>query len=621
MIKTGNGRQLYFRHPGGKVRNAAPINKDFLGLDSRADGGYIVAPPSLHRSGRRYMVEDGMTELAEPPSWLVEFINQKPPASPATLKLVVDNDRATIADGSRNSTLTSVAGSMRARGLGEAAIEAALLAHNAEQCKPPLDEDEVRAIARSVSRYAPGSPSDVRRTMNDAGNAERFARQWGDHVRYVPELRQWLVWSDERQWQLDSTSSVMEMAKRTASDIYGEGDQVNDADVRKAVAAHSAGSQQAPRLEAMLKLAQSIPALVAPIASLDTDPWALGVENGTLDLRKGVLRRPLREDYITRVAPVAFDAEAECPTFVQFLEQITDGNQELIEYLQRLMGCMLTGDTREQRLFFLYGTGANGKSTLLNVCKEILGPDLCRQTPSETIMARQNRSGPTPELACLHGSRAVMTTEVDEGSFLSESLVKQMTGGDPVPARHLYGKPFEFIPCFKLLVAGNHKPTIRGSDEGIWRRIDLIPFNVTIPSNRRDPWLPARLRAELPGILNWALAGCRAWQNDGLKRPPAVIEAVAEYREDMDVLGQWVSEMCEVGPDLEIRGGAAYESYRFWAVASGFRPWSSGTFGSRMHERYERRRAAGGVVYVGVALRSSGQPPIAKAKVAPPSTV
>jgi putative DNA primase/helicase len=350
------------------------------------------------------------------------------------------------------------------------------LAHSQEQCDPPLGEEEVRKIARSISNYAPGSPSDVLRTLNDAGNAERFAKQWGDCVRYVPELKQWLVWSDERQWQLDAAGSVMEMAKRTALDIYGEGGLTNDTDVRKSIAAHSTKSQQAPRLEAMLRLAQSIPALVAPVATLDADPWLLAVENGTLELRKGMLRPPLGEDYITRVAPVTFDAEAQCPTFLRFLAEIMNGDQERGEYLQRLMGYMLTGDTTEQRLFFLYGTGANGKSTILNVCKAILGPELCRQTPSETIMARQIRSGPTPEVACLHGARAVMTTEVDEGSFLSESLVKQMTGGDPVPARHLCGKPFEFIPCFKLIVAGNHKPTIRGSDEGIWRRIDVIPF-------------------------------------------------------------------------------------------------------------------------------------------------
>jgi len=213
-----------------------------------------------------------------------------------------------------------------------------------------------------------------------------------------------------------------------------------------------------------------------------------------------------------------------------------NGDQELVAYLQRLMGYMLTGDTSEQRLFFLYGTGANGKSTLLNVCKALLGPGLCRQTPAETIMARQNRSGATPELACLHGIRAAMTTEVDEGSMVSESLVKQMTGGDPIPARHLYGKPFEFLPWFKLFVAGNHLAHIRGSDEGIWRRVDLIPFEVTIPADQRDPYLAESLRSELSGILNWALAGCRFWLSLGneaqvvRRSKPEVLSTSSEAR-------------------------------------------------------------------------------------------
>jgi putative DNA primase/helicase len=506
---------------------------------------------------------------------------------------------------------------MRARGLGQSTIEAALRAHNQEHCDPLLDDDEVRQIARSISNYPPGSPYDVLRTLTDAGNAERFAKQWGDRVRYVPELRQWLVWSDERQWQIDATNSVMEMAKRAASDIYREGDLISDTDVRKALVAHSAKSQQAPRLEAMLMLAQSIPTLVAPITKLDADPWVLGVENGTLDLREGTLRPARREDYITRVAPVAFDAEADCPTFLQFLREIMGGDQQLVDYLQRLTGYILTGDTSEEHLFFLYGTGANGKSTLLNVLKALLGPQLCRQTPSETIMARHNRSGATPEVACLHGTRAVMTTEVDEGSLLSESLVKQMTGRDPVPARHLYGKPFEFVPWFKLMVAGNHKPGIRGSDEGIWRRIQLIPFEVTIAPERRDPRLGEKLRSELPGILNWALVGCRAWLCRRLDPPPAVLDAVAEYREDMDILGQWVADACETGPDLEVQSSAAYLNYRAWAEGAGCRPWTNAAFGRKMQERYKRKRAARGNMYIGIALRPPAHDLIPKARVLP----
>jgi putative DNA primase/helicase len=356
--------------------------------------------------------------------------------------------------------------------------------------------------------------------------------------------------------------------------------------------------------------------LVVPISLLDADPWLLGVENGTVDLRSGELLLAQREHYITMVAPVTFDRSADCPVFLQFLNEIMGGNEELVSYLQRLIGYMLTGSNEEQRLFFLYGTGANGKSTLLNVCKGILGNELCRQTQVDTIMAKTNRSGPTPEVACLKGARAVMTTEVDEGSFLSESLVKQLTGGDPVSARHLYCAPFEFVPSFKLFVAGNHKPVIRGGDEGIWRRIDLIPFTLTIPPEERDQRLGDKLREELPGILNWAIAGCQQWQQRGLDSPAAVLEAVGEYKEDMDVIGQWLDARCDLGAEHTTFGGDAYFSYKMWADNAGLRPLSLPSFGRKLKERFEAKRISGGYRYAGFRPRGI-MPSIPRADVKP----
>ena len=410
----------------------------------------------------------------------------------------------------------------------------------------------------------------------------------------------------------------MEMAKKTAFDIYAEGNYVNDSDLRDRIVGHSKTSQQAPRLNAMLELAKSIPTLVVPIVKLDTNPWVLGVQNGTLDLRKGKLIPADREDYITKVAPVAFDAAAECPIFIRFMSDIMGGDQQLVAYLQRALGYMLTGSIEEHRLFFLYGTGANGKSTLLNVCKAMLGDELCRQTPVETIMARSNKSGATPELACLKGARAVMTTEIDDGSFLSEALVKQMTGGDPVAARHLYAAPFEFVPWFKLFVAGNHKPVIRGGDEGIWRRIDMIPFTTTIAPEARDTGLGEKLRSELAGILNWTIVGCLLWQKQGLNSPAAVLDAVAEYKEDMDILGQWLEATCELGPEFTSFGADAYCDYRMWAQFSGLKPLGLPSFGRKLKERFEFKRVAGGYRYTGFRRRGS-TPTIVRAKVVVPS--
>jgi putative DNA primase/helicase len=615
-VRTGRGYQLYFKHPGGKVKSKAPLCAEYPHVDSRGDGGYVVAPPSMHYSGVRYTVDPTMPPaLADLPAWLLDLINGDRKVQ-ATQSVAAVND--SIPDGSRNATLTSLAGSMRARGMQQEAIEAALLVTNAQQCNPPLSDDEVRAIACSISNYAPGSPNHVLRTLNDSGNAERFAKQWGEDVRYVPEIGRWLIWADH-YWRIDATGAVMEMAKRTAFDIYTEGDYVTDSNIRDRIAQHSKISQQAPRLEAMIKLAKSLPALVLPIAKLDADPWLLGVANGALDLRRGELRFAKREDYITRTSPVAFDAAATCPVFEGFVDQIMGRDKSLDQYLQRVVGYALTGDTSAQCVFFLYGTGANGKSTLLQVCKSILGADLCRQTPSETIMARSKNSGPTPELACLRGARAVMTSEVDEGSMISESLVKNMTGGEPIPARELYCPPFEFIPWFKLFVAGNHKPHIRGADEGIWRRIHMIPFAVTIPPEARDPRLSDKLRGELPGILNWGIAGCLQWQQRGLDPPHAVLDAIAEYKEDMDLLGQWLDEHCEVGADFTVSGGDAYFSYKMWAERSGMKPWTGPTFGRRLKERFDAKRHSSGIRYFG--FRITNLCTIEKAKVPTPGAV
>ncbi len=211
----------------------------------------------------------------------------------------------------------------------------------------------------------------------------------------------------------------------------------------------------------------------------------------------------------------------------------------------------------------------------------------------------------TPELAVLKGARAVMTSEIDEGSFLSEALIKLMTGTDPISARANYGVPFEFVPWFKLFIAGNHKPVIRGGDEGMWRRIDLIPFEVTIPPAQRDPELAKKLQAELPGILNWALAGCLEWQTRRLDSPPAVVSAVAEYKEDMDILGQWLADKCDVGPNLIIGSTTAYLDYQMWATSSGLRPWSHVVFGRKLKERYLRDRGSTGVSYRGIGLKGA----------------
>lgn len=506
-----------------------------------------------------------------------------------------------ILENGRNNTLTSMAGAMRRKGMTEMSIAAALQAENLARCKPPLDPCEVNGIAASIMRYsAPTGSGEILKTLTDTGNATRFGLSHADQAIYVPG-QGWMLWNG-LQWQRDDVNRVMELAKHVSRDIYQEGEALEDNDARIAVARHAKTSQQAPRLKATLELAQSMPELVAQSGQLDNHDMLLGVGNGVVNLYSGKLQPAKPEDLITRHSPVMFDDKAECPTFKQFLEQVTDSDQSLMSYLQRVVGYSLTGNTTEQCLFFLYGSGANGKSTFLNTVKAVLGPDLARQTPCETLMARKN-SGATNDIARLIGVRAVIANEVEDGSLIAEALVKQMTGGEALTARFLYGEFVEFTPKFKLFIAGNHKPTIRGRDQGIWRRIRLVPFVVTIPPEQRDKDLQAKLLGELPGILNWAIKGCLVWQASGLAQPKLVTDAVADYRAEMDLLGQWVNESCVVGPQHEWRSRQAYGNYKIWAEGGGYKPMSESIFSRELESSFKKTKRKDANYFIGLAQK------------------
>ena len=338
----------------------------------------------------------------------------------ASTPTIAAND-SNILESGRNNTLTSMAGAMRRKGMSETAIAAALHAENVARCKPPLDPGEVDGIAASIMRYpASTASSEVLKTLTDTGNATRFGFRHAGQIVYVPG-QGWMLWNG-LQWQRDEIARVMELAKNVSRSIYQEGEALEDNEARIAVARHAKTSLQAPRLKAMLELAQSMPELVAQSGQMDSHDMLLGVGNGVVNLYSGRLQPARAEDHITRHSPVIFDSNATCPTFENFLEQVTDSDKSLMDYLQHVVGYCLTGNTTEQCLFFLHGSGANGKSTFLNTVKAILGPELARQTPSETLMARNN-SGATNDIARLTGVRAVFASEVEDGSLMAETLV------------------------------------------------------------------------------------------------------------------------------------------------------------------------------------------------------
>lgn len=470
---------------------------------------------------------------------------------------------------------------------------------------------------------------DVER-LTDMGNAHRFARLHGQDLRWVYEWS-WLVWTG-KAWEFDRTGEVMRRAKQTALTFFAEHEKVTEREQRIAKEAEAATvqgdtetaerktaeakrvlalagailswarkSQTRARLEAMIALAQSEQPIPVLASEFDNAPWLLNVRNGTLDLRTGELRNHDRADLLTVTAPVDYDPGSECPTWLAFLDRIMNGNEELLGFLQRLIGYSLTGDVSEQKLFFAWGTGANGKSTFINTILAMLGTDYAAQAAPDLLTVSKGRH-PT-ELADLRGKRLVASVEVDEGKRLAEGLVKQLTGGDKVKARYMRQDFFEFDPTHKLMLVANHKPEIRGTDHAIWRRICLIPFDVTIPEAEQDKALFEKLRMELPGILNWAMQGCLEWQRDGLEVPAVVAAATEQYRNESDMLGAFLDECTVQGETLEAKGGELYNAYKIWCEQNGIdaksNVWIAKDLASRGYDKYKDRK---GAHYIGLGL-------------------
>ena len=323
------------------------------------------------------------------------------------------------------------------------------------------------------------------------------------------------------------------------------------------------------------------------------------------------------DELITKLAPVTFDPEAPCQNWNAFLNRVTDGRPDLSAYQQRMVGYTLTGDTSEHCVFLQHGTGRNGKTTFNETVSAMMG-DYARKTETKTFLNHKNE-GIRNDVAALKGARLVTAAEVGTGRRLNEQLVKEATGGDTLTARFLYGEYFEYRPEFKIFLSCNHKPEIRGQDEGIWSRVRVVPFDVFIPPAERDKKLPAKLRLELSGILNWALAGCLEWQQNGLQEPQEVLVATGRYREDMDPLGPFLTDCCvtpseesAAADELAVPVAMLYARYEIWCESNGAEPLPKNTLGRRMAERgypSKSRNWKGKKqrVYDEIALRSENQ--------------
>jgi putative DNA primase/helicase len=564
-------------------------------------------PGFWHQKGEPFQTRI-LQENPAPPYTVADLmerlgLNTQPMAQTSgdTTALPLNFDRKTAItgfdQGDRDDGLFRYACSLRGRGVAKEEARLLMLAA-AAKCHPPMPEADALKCLESAWHY------DSARTerLTDVGNARRLVNLHGRDLRYIPEFRKWLVWNGGR-WLMDEDGEIMRRAKDTAAAIYIEArnaSEAGDQGMADRLASHAGRTQSANRIKAMIELAQSEPGIPVRTTELDQDNYLLGVTNGVINLRTGSLREPRQEDHLTKQAHVLYDPNAKAPLFLAFLDRIMGGNRALVDFLQRAIGYSLTGDTGEQCLFFLYGSGANGKSTLLNAIKEALG-DYAMQCPAETLMVKQGGGIPN-DIARLRGARFVATSETEDGRRFAESMIKQLTGQDTIAARFLFAEYFEFAPNFKIWLGANHKPVIRGDDYAIWRRIRLVPFIVTIPPEERDTSLPAKLKDEYPGILAWAVQGCLKWQRQGLNPPPEVLAATEEYKSEMDLIGKWIEECCITTPHATAKAGALYGSYKRWVEDNGGFPLSSTKFGLKLGDRGFAKEKSGTVVYRGIGL-------------------
>ena len=393
--------------------------------------------------------------------------------------------------------------------------------------------------------------------------------------------KKWLAW-DGNRWKLDTDGEAERATVETVrARRRAAAAQIDDPDKARKALSWALGSESESKRSALLNTARILKTFATRIDQYDREPMIAGVPNGVLDLECGQHRESRREDYITAQLGANWEPSATCPRWLQFLDEVFAGDAELIAFIQRAVGYSLTGDTREQQLFLCIGGGENGKSKFLTTLTNLLG-EYAANAPFDTFDAT-NRNDKGNDLAALKGKRLVTVIETEDDRRLAEARVKAVTGQDLITCRFLYGEFFSYLPQFKIWMAMNHKPTINGTDNGIWRRIRIIPFSQSF-KGRADLALGEKLLAELPGILNWAMAGLQAWQRDGLGTAKAIDEATNEYRRESDLVSQWLEECTESDIDGRMPAGDAIDSYATWCKRNGYRTPTSRALGRRLAE-------------------------------------
>lgn len=450
----------------------------------------------------------------------------------------------------------------------------------------------------------------------DNSAAEGFVIDHGLDVRYTHEFGIWRLWRGER-WVLDTDNGRQELMLSTARRLQHEAMKITEPKQRSASISGACALENAQRIPRVLSCVTTKTPISTTAGQWDRHPMLFSTATDVIDLRTGRTQRNERELLLSQHSPVAFDPKAECPRWERFLAEVFRDKPELVPYIARVVGYFMTGDTREQCFFTLWGTGNNGKGVFVHTLERLFGDYVISAEPETIMLSRHGgvAGRARSDIVRLSGRRLVTTTELEDGCVLSESLVKRFTGQDTITARTLYKSEIEYRPQFKLLISTNAKPAIRGTDHAIWRRVRLIPFTRCFdakssnPEDRPDPTLEDTLRAELPGILNWAMRGCADWQKNRLREPKAVKAATEAYRTEQDVLGAWFEECCIKEEGARTKTIALHNSYVDWCERTKWRtPLHDNVFGAKIKERWgiDKTRNRDGYWYTDIYLKSHG---------------
>jgi putative DNA primase/helicase len=689
--RTGSsGRHYFFKHQHDLPNSQGKVGFLGPGLDTRGEGGYVVAAPSRHRSGASYgwlpCLAPGDVPLAELPSWVLDLhrehaekartelaekyrkeVNRSEKSRSTFEAALAAYNKANARDWPDHGSACPAPGCPSRSGfkkhpksgrwacwnpehptgigtrapnghtLGDAAdLDAALAGRTLGEhligtgyltrarFQVPYDASSKDARLLDPQQSALGGPKQGGyRPLTDLGNAERLVEQHGHDLRHVWAMDAWFAW-DGRRWAQDSGDIIERTSHKVVRSIpddvarirpakEGEEDAERIAKEEKAILKWAASSESHGALTSMVRRARSLKPVPIKADQLDADPWVLNLKNGTLDLQTGELVAPRREDHITKVVPIDFDTEATCPTWERFLEQVSLGDPEWGAYLQRAVGYSLTGSTNEEAFFILWGSGKNGKSRFMDIIGQLLGSyAVSMDAGSFEKNSRATPGGPRPDLLRLRGARASFSDEIERSYRFNEALVKQLVSGVRFTCRGLNADPVEFIPQAKLWLAFNPKPRVNDSSEAFWRRVRLIPFEYRVPDDQVDMELKEKLRAELPGILNWALRGLEAWAKGGLGTCARITAASAGWREESDQVKRFIEDMCVVAEGAQVETVDLFHAYRAWSdevrIPDADR-LTLAAFGTALNERgFEKKRVGSKddrpIMRVGIGLRS-----------------